>query len=169
MAYGADGRNGVVRGFTLIELIIAIAIVGILAGIAFPFYQEYVLKARRSEAMVALTAASNAFERYRAGNNFTYAGACVTTDDDCDSPLANGTVPDDGAGPFYELETALSNDNRRYVITARPTSQWASRDSFLQIDSSGAKSWENKKDGKIYACWPQGSSAPCDPGAALVP
>lgn len=169
MAYGANGRNGVVRGFTLIELIIAIAIVGILAGIAFPFYQEYVLKARRSEAMVALTAAANAFERYRAGNNFTYAGACLTTDEDCVTPLANGSVPDDVAGPFYRLTTQLSGNNRRYVITATPTAEWASRDSFLQIDSSGAKAWENKKDGKTYACWPQGSSAPCDPGAALVP
>lgn len=164
-----QGGRGPSRGFTLIELVIVIAIVGILAGIAFPFYQEHVNKARRAEVMSALSSAAAAFERFRAAGNFTYEGACVSTDLDCDSPVANGSIPDDGAGPFFEIKTELSDDGRRFVLTATPTAIWSSRDGILQIDSTGAKRWENKKDGKIYECWPQGSSASCATGDKLSP
>lgn len=152
------------QGFTLIELVIAIAIIGILAGIAYPAYQEHVTKARRSEAMVALTAAANAFERYRSGNNFTYADACVTTDGGCDTPLANGSVPADGGPEKYRITTQLSGDNRNFVLTATATVEWASKDGALVVTNTGAKGWRDKS-GTTYPCWPQGSSAPCDAGA----
>lgn len=161
--------RGSSHGFTLIELIIVIAIVGILAGIAFPFYQEHINKARRAEAMSALSSAAAAFERFRAAGNFTYEDACVSTDPDCDDPVAVGSIPEDGTGPFFEITTDLSDDNRRFVLTATPTSAWSSRDGILQIDNTGAKRWENKKDGKIYECWPQGSSASCATGDKLSP
>jgi type IV pilus assembly protein PilE len=155
--------HGESRGFTLIELIIAIAIVGILAGMAFPFYQEHIAKTRRAEAMSALTNAAAAFERFRAAGNFTYEDACVTTDDDCANPLANGTIPEDGAGPFYEITTEMSDDNRSFVLTATATTEWSERDGALVISNTGAKGWKNKS-GDTYPCWPTGSSAPCDAG-----
>ena len=52
------------QGFTLIELMIVVAIVGILAAIAFPSYQESVRKSARAEAKAALLGAAQAFERY---------------------------------------------------------------------------------------------------------
>lgn len=155
-------------GFTLIELVIAIAIVGILSAIAFPFYQEHITKTRRAEAMAALTSAASAFERYRAaGGRFSYADACVSTDDDCDTPLANGVIPEDGAGPFYRIRSAVSADGRSFVLTAQATDEWESRDGALQIDNSGVKRWQDKR-GDVFNCWPQGSSAPCDEGSLLA-
>jgi type IV pilus assembly protein PilE len=60
------------RGFTLIEIMIAVVIVAILAAIALPSFQDSVRKSRRSEAFAALSALQQAQERWR-GNTAEYA------------------------------------------------------------------------------------------------
>lgn len=59
------------RGFTLIELMIAVVIIGILSAIAYPSYTDYVRKSRRAEAKSMLQEIQLVQERYRA-NNSTY-------------------------------------------------------------------------------------------------
>lgn len=54
------------RGFTLIELCIVAAVVGILASVAWPSYRENLVRARRADAVAALTRVHIAQERYRA-------------------------------------------------------------------------------------------------------
>ncbi|MBA6412945.1 pilin [Parahaliea sp. F7430] len=54
------------QGFTLIELMIVIAIVGILAAIALPAYQDYTVRAKMSEPMAKLSAAKTAVTEYHA-------------------------------------------------------------------------------------------------------
>lgn len=60
------------EGFTLIELMIVVALAALLLTIALPMYQESTRKGRRAEAVAALTQLSQAQERYRA-NNTAYA------------------------------------------------------------------------------------------------
>lgn len=57
------------RGFTLIELMIAVVIIGILSAIAYPAYNEYVRKARRAEAKSMLQEIQLQQEKYRANHN----------------------------------------------------------------------------------------------------
>ncbi len=159
------GGRGVApaSGFTLIELMVVVAIVAILAAIALPSYQEHVTKTRRAEAMAALSAAAAAFERFKASNNFSYEGACVSGEGGCATPLFDGRIPGSGAGPYYQMATQLFNGNRGFVLTATATAEWSSRDGALVITSTGAKGWTDK-NGTEYPCWPQGGVATCAAG-----
>jgi type IV pilus assembly protein PilE len=62
------------QGFSLIELLIVVAIVGILAAVAYPNYTSYVLRSRRADATAALTAIVQAQERYR-GNRSSFSSS----------------------------------------------------------------------------------------------
>jgi type IV pilus assembly protein PilA len=78
-------RKSVQRGFTLIELMIVIAIVGILAAVALPAYQDYTVRARISEALALLGEAKTSVAEYyiTTGNmpaNATAAGLRTNID-----------------------------------------------------------------------------------------
>lgn len=62
-------KNRSQQGFTLIELMIVIAIVGILAALALPAYQDYTVRSRVSESLVAASAAKTQVQVFLAGGN----------------------------------------------------------------------------------------------------
>ncbi|WP_460045720.1 type IV pilin protein [Pseudomonas sp. S2_H01] len=88
------------RGFTLIELMIAVAIVAILVAIAYPSYTRYVQRGYRAEGLAMLNDAVARTERFYAQNN-TYSGATLKT---------IGLVADDKV-------TILNSASSKYQLT----------------------------------------------------
>ena len=67
------------KGFTLIELMIVVAIIGILAALALPAYQDYTVRAKVSELMLAASGARNGItERFHNDPSTASAGVGVT-------------------------------------------------------------------------------------------
>ena len=78
-------------GFTLVELMIVVAVAAVLAMVALPMYQDSVRKSRRSEATAALTQLQQAQERHRA-NNTQYAATFAAMAPQPASATANYTL-----------------------------------------------------------------------------
>ncbi len=99
-------------GFSLIELLIAMAVVGLLASIAYPSYVSHVERTHRATARAALLDASHYMERYYAAKG-SYAGASL--------PVQLSTVPAGVASTEarYALSVASSSPIG-YALEARP-------------------------------------------------
>jgi type IV pilus assembly protein PilE len=95
-------------GFTLIELMIAVTVIGILSAIAYPSYTEYGKRAKRSDGKAGLLKLQLAQEKYRA-NHLAYAAALA------DLGIASSDSPDG----HYTL-AITDADSTTYTVTATP-------------------------------------------------
>lgn len=120
-------------GFTLIELMITVVIIGILTAIAFPSYQAHLLKGRRASAQAHLMDIAQRQQQY-----LLDARAYAT-----DLPTLNMTTPAD-VSPYYRIAVSSPGGTPpTFVITANPTGIQAS-DGALSIDNTGVKTPADK-------------------------
>jgi type IV pilus assembly protein PilE len=100
-------------GFTLIELLVTIAIIGILARVAYPAYTDYVIRSRLTEGFSNLSSMRVKMEQYFQDNR-TYVGACT-----------NGTVaPLPATTAFFSYACTLdATQPTTYTVTATGASQ----------------------------------------------
>lgn len=105
------------KGFTLIELMIVVVVIGILAGIAFPAYQESVAKSRRAEAAAVLTEAAQRLEVFFSQNG----RYCAAADCQAIAAVFQTTIPASGAAYYNVAHAAGSLQTRAYSLQAVPT------------------------------------------------
>jgi len=129
------------NAFTLIELMVVVAIIGILASIAYPSYQDSVLKSRRRDAEGALLGLANAMERhYTETNAYTGAAGTSGTPANTGAPrIFSDKSPIDGNDKYYDLKIQAATANT-YTLRATPAGGQAS-DSCgnLEVTQTGAK------------------------------
>lgn len=137
-------------GFTLIELMITVAIIGLLASIAVPSYQDSVRKSKRAEGRAALVNLMQQQERYL-GQRGTYAAFTNGTGEGANFKVFSG---DNASGAAYLLTAGTCpspNDNLRTCVLLTAVNQFTDAEAGnLTLTSSGTKSCSGTK---TSVCW----------------
>ena len=117
-------------GFTLIELMITVAIIGLLAAVAYPSYQSAMVKSRRAAAQAALSDVAQRQQQYLMDNR---SYAATPTD-------LKVTIPNDVAGYYTIAITVSASLPPAYTATATPLAGSSqAQDGALSITSNGTK------------------------------
>lgn len=137
-------------GFTLIELLVTVAIVAILATIAYPVYTDQIAKARRAEVQAELMSLAGFMERI-----YTETG-CYNPGPDMDCSTTGDAAPPaisaaDDHFDYYDIGWSVTPDASSFELEAKPTAGKAQEgDGLLRIDHLGRRWWDenNNKDVK---------------------
>ena len=141
------------KGFSLIELLIVLIIVGILTCFAYPGYQAHILRAKRLEAQTALLDLASQLERYYFDNH-TYESATIGSGRSSD--VLSSAMTSDG---HYVLSITHASTTT-FGLKATPSSSYSSNDSVCQsltLNSRGIKGIASGPSGSptgpVNQCW----------------
>lgn len=137
------------RGFTLIELMVVVAIIGVLAGLAFPSYQKSMRKTNRSDAKATLTSLGQVLERCYT-QNFTYVGCPGVT-----TPVAT-PAPSPATSPkgFYTLSVpSVTTGTYTVRATAIAGQTKDTGCTTMSLNNNGVKSSGSSTTSDTGGCW----------------
>lgn len=142
------------NGFSLLELIIVLGIVGIITAIAYPSYETYITRSRRADGQSALLDLAARMERYYSSHN-TYATATIASGNAQTDILRTSDSPNG----WYTL-TITNQENDNYAIQATPRLEKTHHDEVCQsltYNSLGQKGITNgpldAPTGTTDDCW----------------
>ena len=137
-------KRTVQQGFTLIELMIVVAIIGILAAVALPAYQTYTVKAKMSEVVLAASGCRTAIsEVYQTGNSAPSAGSwgCESTGSTSRYVATVNTGSNGEISVTTSADTTLPTTVQSKILTLIPYSSSGTMASSMVGNAGGIYKW----------------------------
>jgi type IV pilus assembly protein PilA len=134
------------QGFTLIELMIVVAIVGILAAIALPAYQDYVIRSKMSEGEAAVAACKTSVAEYLSTHASLGLAAINTSNSGCSSTVSQyvaGLSVTAGVIDVHTQNTGASASNPDCTLILTPTTD--------ATDTASITTWVGSHGGACQA------------------